>query len=422
MSRLFFRNILLGVKTLLLHKLRSLLTMLGVVFGVGSVIAMLSVGEGLSRDALERIEKLGTTNIIVDSIKPVAETSRQSSSRSFVSMYGLKYADEQRLREQFPMVIRTVPVRRVPKQARVGERMLDIQVVGTTPEWFELVQRPMLAGRDLTWEDFNTNAPVCVLTEYGARRMLAGEHTIGQTLLIGDKAFEVVGIVQQAEDAAGSFQLPDRKTDAYIPLTTCRNRFGEMIVEHSDGSNKRELVELHQIIAQVNDIDHVRAAAAGIGRMLDHFHEKQDFELQVPLEQLRMAEETRRTMSIVLGSIAGISLLVGGIGIMNIMLASVTERTREIGIRRAIGARKRQIVAQFLTETVVLSAIGGLIGVGFGLLVPMLITAATGMPTVTPMYSIVLSLGISAGVGVVFGLYPAARAANLDPIVALRHE
>jgi putative ABC transport system permease protein len=183
-----------------------------------------------------------------------------------------------------------------------------------------------------------------------------------------------------------------------------------------------EKVELHQILAEVDELANVEPVAAAVESMLQRFHRRADFRVNVPLALLRQAEATRRTFNVVLGSIAGISLLVGGIGIMNIMLASVTERTREIGIRRAVGARKRQIVAQFLVETVVLSGAGGVIGLLVGVATPLAITAFSGMPTHVPLYSLVLSFGISVGIGIVFGLYPAVRAANLDPVEALRRE
>jgi putative ABC transport system permease protein len=201
-----------------------------------------------------------------------------------------------------------------------------------------------------------------------------------------------------------------------------KERFGDNTFQQSAGSQIREKVELHQILLQVDKVENVEATADAVERVLRQFHPKTDYRMSVPLALLRQAEASKRMWNLVLGSIAGISLLVGGIGIMNIMLASVTERTREIGIRRAIGAKRRQIIGQFLIETVVLSTIGGLIGTGVGFALPWLITIFSGMPTVVPFWSVALSLGISVGVGIIFGLYPAIRAAKLDPIEALRHE
>ncbi len=417
-----YRNIRLGIKTLLLHKLRSFLTMLGVVFGVGSVVAMLAVGEGASKEALEEIRKLGSTNIIISSIKPIEEESGANRSPFSVVMFGLLYEDERRARETFASIERTVPVKIVRKEGRLGERTLDLRIMGTTADWFDLVERRLIAGRMLTPRDGRQRAGVTVLTEFGARKLLATRHTIGQSLRIGGNYYEVVGIVQSESGQGGSIQTPDQKIDAYIPVEVARERYGDFRTEVSAGSLLRESVELHQLIVQVDAIEHVETVAAGLNRMLKGYHSREDYRISVPLALLRQAEATKRTFNIVLGSIAGISLLVGGIGIMNIMLASVTERTREIGIRRAIGAKRRQIIGQFLIETVVLSTSGGLVGVGIGLLIPWLITRVAGMPTVVTPHSIVLAVGISMTVGIVFGLYPARHAANLDPIEALRHE
>ncbi|MEM1166860.1 MAG: ABC transporter permease [Planctomycetota bacterium] len=416
-----FRNVRLGVKTLLLHKLRSSLTMLGVVFGVGAVISMLAVGEGASREALEQIRKLGSQNIIITSQKSLAEASA-GTQRTRMSWYGLAYEDEQRILDAVESVDAVVPAKIVRAEARLGERALELRVVGTSPQWFDLVDRDMIAGRTLNENDFVNRASVAVLTEHGARRLLATRGTIGQPVRIGNAVYEVVGIVRSETGQGQGMQTPDRDVDAYIPLQVARDRFGDVYVERRAGSRSRELVELHQLIVRVRSLEEVESAAAAIERLLEIHHPKRDWRMSVPLALLRQAEATQRTFSIVLGSIAGISLLVGGIGIMNIMLASVTERTREIGVRRAIGARKKQIIGQFLIETVVLSTVGGLIGVAIGLAIPLAITAFADMPTSVAPWSVALSLGISMAVGIVFGLYPAVRAANLDPIVALRHE
>jgi putative ABC transport system permease protein len=415
------RNIWLGIENLLLHKLRSFLTMLGVVFGVGSVVAMLSVGEGASKEALEQIRKLGSNNIIISS-KKSAEEEATSTEHSHLSIYGLTYEDYRRIAVSFSNIQQTAPVKLTRKDSRLRERVMELRIVGTTPDWFELVPREILAGRVLLASDQEKQAPVVVLTEFGARKILATQSTIGQTVRMGSDQFEIVGIVKSESGQAGNIQIPDQEIDAYIPIEVARRYFGDIFTKRTSGGDESERVELHQVIVQVDDPKQVEAVAAGIERMLEQFHKKKDYAVSVPLALLKQAEAMKRRFNIVLGSIAGISLLVGGIGIMNIMLASVTERTREIGIRRAIGAKRRQIVFQFLIETVVLSTFGGLIGLGMGTLIPFLSTYFSGMITLITLKGILVPLLISMTIGILFGLYPAVHAAKVDPIVALRHE
>jgi putative ABC transport system permease protein len=417
------RNIRSGLENLLLHKLRSFLTMLGVVFGVGSVVAMLSVGEGAGREALEQIRKLGSNNIIVSSVKAV-EDETTSANRSLMNMkvYGLTYEDHLRMAESLEHVERTAPAKLLRKKGRLGERSLEVRVVGTTPSWFDLVNREVLAGRILLFINEENPTPAAVLTEFGARKLLATKHSIGEWVRIGGNYFEIVGIIKSESSKSGDIQLPDEEVDAYIPLSIARQYFGDVITLSSSGVRSMERVELHQIIVQIDKTENVESTARAIERMIEKFHKKKDYAVSVPLALLREAEAAERRSSIVLGSIACISLLVGGIGIMNIMLASVTERTREIGIRRAIGAKRRQIIYQFLVETVVLSTTGGLVGLGMGAIIPSLITHFSGMTTILTWKGIVLPLLISMTIGILFGLYPAIHAARVDPIIALRHE
>ncbi len=339
-----------------------------------------------------------------------------------MSIYGLTYEDHRRLAESFSSIRQTAPVKLMRKESRLRRKVDGAAGGGHDPEWFDLVPRDVIAGRIILQSDQEKIAPVAVLTEFGARQILATEGVIGQTIRIGGDQFEVIGIVKSESGQAGNIQIPDQEIDVYIPIEVARQYFGDIFTKVTSGSFERERVELHQVIVQVDETDHVEATAAGIERMLERFHKKKDYVVSVPLALLKQAEATKRTFNIVLGSIAGISLLVGGIGIMNIMLASVTERTREIGIRRAIGAKRRQIVLQFLIETVVLSTTGGMIGLGVGILIPFAITYFSGMITLLTLSGVLLPLLISMTIGIVFGLYPAMHAAQVDPIVALRHE
>ena len=221
---------------------------------------------------------------------------------------------------------------------------------------------------------------------------------------------------------SGKMEGEPMDNNLYIPLSTSRSRFGETLIKRSAGSMEMETVQLHQITVEMADTPQVEIAEPQIKTLLKKFHERSDYEMIVPLQLLRQAEQTKRIFNIVLGSIAAISLLVGGIGIMNIMLATVTERTREIGVRRALGARKSDITMQFLVETIVLSVGGGLIGVAIGIIVPYIVAHVADMKTIVTPWSVVIAFTISAAVGVIFGIYPAKSAAELDPIEALRHE
>lgn len=415
------RDIRLGINNLLLHRTRSLLTMLGLVFGVASVIAMLAVGNGAGQDALRQIRQLGSELILLESSKPVAE-DRQKQGPNYLSVYGLTYLDAERVRETIPAVAQLVPVKIRREQINHRAQAVEVRLVGTTAQWFELVRRELVAGRVLSDWDEAKRLPVAVVTEQVARELFPLQEVVGNFVRAGGNYYQVVGVVRSSELRSGEIASPDRDLDIYIPLATMREGLGDLMIKHQGGTSVRERVELHQLLVKMASEQVVEGTATALESLLNRFHTKDDVAIHVPLTLLRQAEQTQRRFNIVLGAIAGISLLVGGIGIMNIMLASVMERTREIGIRRAIGARRQQIVTQFLIETVVLSCSGGLLGIALGLFLPWVITATTGLSTVVTSGSLVLSLLISLSVGVIFGLYPAIRASRLDPIVALRHE
>ena len=424
----FLSIITLGIKTLMLHKLRSGLTMLGIIFGVCSVIAMLAIGEGASYEAQEAIKKLGSNNILLRSVKPADQARQQSGGgRGMQLKYGLTYEDGARLQSTIPGVVRVLPMRIIRENVRFGRNEEPCQVIGTLPFYAEVTGAAVVRGRFLAYFDEQHQENVCVITTGLARRLFSSQDPLQHTVKIDAFYYRVIGIVQersQPEQRSQSGKMEGQPLDnnVYIPLGTSRTRFGEVLIRRSAGSFEAEEVQLHQITVQMRDIAAVETADAQTKTLLKRFHEQNDYEIIVPLQLLRQAEQTKRIFSIVLGSIAAISLLVGGIGIMNIMLATVTERTREIGVRRALGAKRRDITMQFLVETVVLSVGGGILGVIVGVVTPFVVSALTDMKTIVTVWSVLLAFGISGAVGIIFGLYPAKAAANLDPIEALRHE
>jgi len=416
------RTVRLGTKSLLLHKLRSFLTVLGLLFGVASVIAMLAVGEGASFAALEQIKALGPTNLMVRSQKPPETEARSQGSRHQAFAYGLCYEDADRIAALFPHAERVVSVRETPRNLRAGARWSSSIVVGTSPEYLQVANLRVREGRWLSPVDLDRQQNVAVLGPALAAALFPLGNPLGQTVQAGDTRFGVVGVLDEVGREASPGGVPIEQC-LFVPITTSRARFGDEVRRRSTGSEERTRVELAEVKLQMRDTAEVLPAARLLERLLDLGARPQDdVVLIVPLELLRQKEATARIFNAVLGSIAVISLLVGGIGIMNVMLATVTERTREIGIRRALGARRAQIVLQFLVETAVLSLAGGLLGVAFGLLVPQVVTAVSDNPTIVRVHHVLLACGISLLVGLGFGLYPAWRAARMDPVEALRHE
>ena len=418
----------LGIKSLWMHKLRSTLTMLGIVFGVCSVVAMLAIGEGASREAQAAIARLGSTNLIIETIKPPQEQA-DTGKVEVMRNYGLTYDDAETIHNTIPNVEVTVPVRELDHEARYLNRQIAIKIVGTIPWYTEISPIRLIRGRFLGSTDLQYGQTVCVIDEQVARELFAFDDPIGTDVRIYGNYYRVIGIVTQAaavrlaEEPAVGGKSGGVAGNIYIPITTAKYRFSEVNFSFSGGNRSLEKVELQKITVKVRSAEQVLPMRDILDALLARLHKaKKDYHITVPLEMLRHAAATRRIFSIVLGSIAAISLLVGGIGIMNIMLATVSERTREIGIRRALGAQKRDIVIQFLSETLLLTLTGGIIGIVLGSVIPFLVTYFSRQPTVITGVSLILAFGISAAVGITFGLYPAYRAANMDPIESLRHE
>lgn len=441
------RIVRLALKSLLLHKLRSGLTMLGIVFGVFSVIAMLAIGEGASAQAQKQVLELGATNVIVRSIKPPDEVA-QTSSSARVLQYGLLRSDYKILTNTLPTIISAAPIREVNREVRFLKEAMNARVVGCTADYREMNHLDLAGGRFLTASDQQKLLNVAVIANEVANKLFKFEDPLGKSIRIGPMFYTVVGITKDRTASAaigGSLSGQDYNKDVYIPIKTLQAREGDLDIKRQAGSMTAEHIELNQITLRVNDKDTVLPTAQAIRETLEQSHPRnKDYAVVVPLELLKQAEQIRMIFNVVLGSIAAISLVVGGIGIMNIMLATVTERTREIGVRRALGARQRDIVEQFLTETIVLAGSGGLIGVVFGLLTPVSFlgiqwfvqkfvmegnTAASDVgrmffdlqPQIA-FWSLPVAFGISVTIGILSGIYPAISAAKLDPIEALRHE
>lgn len=441
MNSRFWQTLRLGLKSLLLHKLRSGLAILGIFIGVTAVIWLVAMGEGVSYQAQQQIKDLGANNIIVRSMKPPTDATRGGG---FVMAYGLLRDDYDRIIENVPTLLQAVPMREIRKEARYHEKVTDVRVVGCTSKYLDMNNLKMSRGRFLSDKDLERFENVCVIGDATAKVLFPYEDPIGCIIQIEKEVYVVVG---QTEDKTpsggigGSLAAQDFNADVYIPLSTLRWRIGDLVVTSRSGSREAEQVQLSQVTVTVHNLEEVDQTADVIRTLLERFHPIVDYSITVPKELLQQAQVLQMMFNLLLVLIAGIALLVGGIGIMNIMLATVTERTREIGIRRALGAKQGDIVSQFLSETVVLSATGGLLGVFFGFLCYPAIVGTRAMmrqlfpeiiaalpsniqqlePRIAP-WSIIAAFMISVGVGVIFGIYPAQRAAKMDPIEALRHE
>ena len=394
---------------LLAHKLRSFLTILGIIFGVAAVIAMLSIGEGAKQEALEQISQLGIQNILIKS-NPIVEGDKRPVIKSF----GATVDDGWSLLRKNQLVEDFTPLSRLKLKAVHGSERVETNVVGTFPNYPNLLNASLSKGGFFNFDDETAKRPVCVLGSQIQRKLFYFKNPIGQEIKIGDIWFRVVGTFEPRLQGTGTFKgFSDVNQNIYVPYSTLKTRF----------FRKPEEGQLDWLVVRTKDPNRIQEAANLIFEELKARHGRtDDFQIVVPEALVEQRQKTQRIFNIVMGAIAGISLLVGGIGIMNIMLASVMERTREVGIRRAVGATRRDILIQFLIEAIILSTVGGFLGVFLGYALTRLITFYASWRTIISPGSVLLAFGVSAAVGILFGIFPARKAAQMDPIESLRYE
>ena len=437
----------LALKNLRLHKLRSLLTALGIIFGVAAVIIMVAMGEGAKREALEQISQLGARNILVKSVPP-PESADNSARASSMSSYGLKRTDLARLRT-LPDVEVLVPIRNTEQKVVRNDVRVPANAIGTTPDAFDVINLRLARGAYFDQLQYDRGAAVCVLGHKAAEQLFPSEDPLGQTVRVGTPGrggtvvLSVVGVLEPTGLRAGTegaaMMSRDLDLDLYFPLTLAEDTFGDTIVKQQGMSRDIKRIELSEVWLKAKTIDDVEALAAAAENAVGYQQRagpqdltssvRPDVEVKAPIQILRAAERQQRTFNFIMVGIAAFALVVGGIGIMNIMLATVTERTREVGIRRALGAKRRHITLQFLIETTVISLAGGAIGIALGSGVAKVLPALVALldpgqryPTAIAPWSVFGSFAVSGLIGIGFGLYPAMKAAWMNPIEALRHE
>ncbi len=410
----FEENIRLAISGLIDHKFRSFLTMLGIIFGVASVITMLSIGEGAKREAIAKYQDLGVNNIIIRE-KKMTDKELEEVRAKFSQ--GMSLQDAAVIREIVPGISKVAAQAELNSDVKFADKSVQSTVIGVSPEYLEMMNYKVDKGDLISQMQYDNRLRICVIGKGVANAFFRGEEPIGKMIKIEDQWLEVVGVLASKTlftETVGELAARDLNTDIFVPLSTFLSRFPRESVLTS---------EIQQITVQVDNSEHLLEASTLIDAIVKRHHfNNQDYGIVIPFELLKQEEKEREIYNFLLGAIAAISLLVGGIGIMNIMLATVMERTREIGIRRSIGGKKSDIMHQFVTEAVVISVTGGIIGVLLGVTLSLTVNLFTDVSTYIRAYSIVIAFAFSVIVGIAFGYLPAKNAANLKPVDSIRYE
>jgi putative ABC transport system permease protein len=456
MNERLLANLYIAIDAVIANKVRSLLTALGIIFGVAAVIAMLAVGNGAQQEILEQIKLVGVNNIV---IKPIVEqkeekleeaSSEEKEKRKFSP--GLTLRDVRSIQSTIPGIEKISP--EIVLETTIIKRGVrrSAKLVGVDPVYFSLYDFQLSEGSMFNAEHLKVGAPVCIIGNSIKAKFFPTENPIGKSIKAGPHWLTIVGVMKErvvSQASISKLGIRDFNMDVYTPIQTMLIRYknrdlvtqssinqsnspnfsrGRIIIitgedSDEDSGPRENYHQIDRLVIQVSQTEKMTSTAEIVSRLLERKHfDVVDYEIEIPELLLKQQQRTNDIFNYVLGAIAGISLLVGGIGIMNIMLASVLERIKEIGLRLALGAKKSDIVQQFLFEAIMISVTGGLIGVVIGVTLALLISSIANIPTVISFASIVLSFGVAATVGLVFGIAPARRAAHQDPITSLRYE
>jgi len=447
-------NFYIAIEAVFANKMRSILTGLGIIFGVAAVIAMLAIGNGAQQEILEQIKLVGVNNIVIEPIieqkeENLAESSATGMEKKKFSP-GLSLKDVKAIQEVVPSVKSMSPEIVLETYIIKNGVRRSAKLVGVEPSYFDLTSFNLAEGKMFNDQQILTGAPVCVIGKSIQTKFFPTQDPLGKSIKCGPNWLTIIGVLEEriiSESSIAKLGIRDFNMDVYTPIRTVLIRYenrdlitkamlqgndnnrsmGRMVIitdESADEDNAP--VNYHQIdklVVQVDETNMLNPVAEVISRVLERRHyDVVDYQITIPELLLKQQQRTNQIFNFVLGAIAGISLLVGGIGIMNIMLASVLERIKEIGLRLSLGAKKQDIVTQFLFEAVMISISGGLIGIALGVLLAVLVAKFADIPTIITFASVLLSFGVAATVGLVFGITPAKRAASQDPITSLRYE